>query len=215
MKDINKVHDLTNQKFGLLTVVELEITNSRKTYWKCLCECGNYKTARSDSLICGAIRSCGCMKKQQDRVNLTANHSHKMSGTRLYHIWVGMKGRCSNPNNQDYKRYGGRGITVCKEWVDSFANFMEWANKHGYSKKLTLDRIDYNGNYEPDNCRWATPKEQSNNRSSNRMVTIGDETMNVTQWCEKFGIKVSRVRDKIRKKPNKPVADIISELIPR
>lgn len=215
MKDINKVHDLTGQKFGLLTVLGLEETNTRKTYWKCLCECGNIKTVRSDSLQCGAIKSCGCIKKQQDRINLTANHSHKMSKTRLYHIWQGMKSRCSNPNNPDYQRYGGRGITVCKEWKNSFSEFMKWANKSGYSETLSIDRIDYNGNYEPNNCRWATPKQQSNNRSSNHLVTIGNETMTISQWCEKYGIKLSVIKGKIRNNPKKPIEDIISELIPR
>lgn len=215
MKDINKVHDLTGQKFGLLKVLGLEETNTRKTYWKCLCECGNIKTVRSDSLQCGAIRSCGCIKKQQDRINLTANHSHKMSKTRLYHIWQNMKSRCSNPNNQDYQRYGGRGIAVCKEWENSFSEFMKWANKSGYSETLSIDRIDFNGNYEPNNCRWATPKQQSNNRSSNHLVTIGKETMNISQWCEKYGIKLSVIRGKIRRNPKKPIEDIISELIPR
>lgn len=215
MKDINKVHDLTGQKFGLLKVLGLEETNTRKTYWKCLCECGNIKTVRSDSLQCGAIKSCGCIKKQQDRINLTANHSHKMSGTRLYHIWQNMKSRCSNPNNQDYQRYGGRGIAVCKEWENSFSEFMKWANKNGYSETLSIDRIDYNGNYEPNNCRWATPKQQSNNRSSNHLVTIGKETMNISQWCEKYGIKLSVIKGKIRRNPKKPIEDIISELIPR
>lgn len=215
MKDINKVHDLTGNKYGMLTVIEIEPTNTRRTYWKCLCECGNYKTVRSDSLLGGLIRSCGCLKKQQDRINLTANHSHKMSRTRLYHIWQSMKKRCLNPNSQDYPRYGGRGITICEDWQNSFSNFMKWANESGYSEELTIDRIDYDGNYEPCNCRWATAKQQSNNRRSNHLVTIGGETMNVTQWCEKYHIKMSVLKGRMRRNPQKPIEDIISELIPR
>jgi len=92
MKDKSKVHDLTGQKFGLLTVIGLAETDTRKTYWVCKCDCGNMKTVRSDSLLCGAIKSCGCIKRKQDEVNLTKNHRHKMSGTRIYSEWQGMKG---------------------------------------------------------------------------------------------------------------------------
>ena len=193
MKDRNKIRDLTGNKYGLLTVVGLSDTNTRKTYWVCQCDCGNMKTVRSDSLLCGAIKSCGCLKKAQDSVNLTKNHSHKMSGTRIYLEWQGMKGRCYNPHDPRYDRWGGRGISVCDEWRDSFESFYEWAMAHGYSDELTIDRIDNDGNYTPDNCRWASQKQQSRNRSTNINITIGNSTRTLTEWCEIFQVDYKNV----------------------
>ena len=99
-----------------------------------------------------------------------------MSGTRLYSIWSGLKGRCNNPNDPRYDRYGGRGISVCEEWNTSFQSFYDWAISNGYSEDLTIDRIDNDGNYEPTNCKWSTSKEQCNNRSSNINIKIGNTT---------------------------------------
>ena len=118
-------NDLTGQRFGRLTVIGVDDRNTRKTYFYCQCDCGNVKSVRSDSLISGAIRSCGCMKKEQDRINLEANHKHKMSHTRLYDIWQGMKKRCYNPHDARYHRYGGRGIMVCDEWKENFIAFYD------------------------------------------------------------------------------------------
>lgn len=186
MKNINKIVDLTGEKFGRLTVIGLDDKPGRKTYWICQCECGNVKSVRSDSLKQGVIKSCGCLKKEQDKTNLTANHSHKMSGTRLYEIWQGIKGRCYNPHDTRYHRYGGRGISVCDEWRESFETFCQWALKNGYSDELTIDRTDNDGNYCPENCCWRNSKEQSNNRSTNINITIGNSTRTLTQWCEIF-----------------------------
>lgn len=186
MKDMNKVHDLTGQRFGRLSVIGISDTNTRKTYWVCQCDCGNVKEVRSDSLLCGAITSCGCRKKEQDRKNLTANHSHKKSGTRIYKEWLAMRRRCNNPNDKCYHRWGGRGIKVCDEWDNSFQNFYDWAIANGYSDNLTIDRIDNDGNYEPSNCRWVSNRDQCNNRSSNIKITIGCATKTLIQWCEIF-----------------------------
>lgn len=186
MKNINRVNDLTGKKFGRLTVIGLADKKSRKTYWICQCDCGNLKIARSDSLQCGAIKSCGCLKKEQDKVNLTAHHSHKQSGKRIYNIWQGMKARCYNKNNARYHRYGGRGITICEEWKDDFSAFYEWSINNGYSEDLTIDRIDNNKNYSPENCRWSNNEEQCNNRDTNINITIGNATKTLMQWCEIF-----------------------------
>lgn len=193
MKDKSKIKDLTGQKYGLLTVIGLKDTDTRKTYWICQCECGNVKEVRSDSLLCGTIKSCGCLKRAQDKVNLTKNHRHKMSGTRIYIEWQGMKGRCYNPHDPRYDRWGGRGITVCDEWRDSFEAFYEWAMSHGYADDLTIDRIDNDGNYTPDNCRWATQSEQSRNRNSNIKIRIGNSTRTLTEWCEIFRVDYNNV----------------------
>lgn len=210
MKDKSKLHDLTGQKFGLLTVVGLADTETRKTYWVCRCDCGNMKTVRSDSLLCGAIKSCGCLKKKQDKVNLVKNHRHKMSGTRIYLEWQGMKARCYNKSDARYADWGGRGITVCDQWKNSFEAFYEWAMENGYQKELSIDRIDNNGNYCPENCRWATPKEQSRNRRSNVNITIGNSTRTLTEWCEIFHVDYANVSAKYRRNRNATIDDLFN-----
>lgn len=183
--------DLTGKKFGRLTVVGKKYVpkNGRnRIYWECECECGGKVDARVDSLTTGLVRSCGCLKKEQDRINLTANHSHKMSGKRLYRIWVGMKGRCHNPRNPSYGRYGARGIVVCEEWKNSFEAFQMWAFNNGYSDDKTIERIDNNGPYSPENCRWATNKEQSRNRRSNIKVLYQGKHITLMELSEATGI---------------------------
>lgn len=186
-------NDLTGKKFGQLTVIGVHDTGSRKTYYVCQCDCGNIKVIRADALVGGMTKSCGCLKKEQDKINLTANHKHKMSGTRLYDIWQGIKSRCYKKHDTRYDRYGGRGIIVCDEWLNDFKSFYDWAISNGYNENLTIDRIDNNGNYEPQNCRWATMKEQCNNRSSNIAITIGNTTKNIMQWCEIFKVDYKKV----------------------
>lgn len=188
-----KIQNLTGEKFGRLTVLGLDtVKESRKTYWMCQCECGNIKSCRADSLKCGAITSCGCKKKEQDKVNLTANHSHKQSGTRLYYIWQGVKSRCYNVNDSRYANYGGRGIKVCEEWKSDFSNFFQWASESGYSDLLTIDRINVDGDYEPCNCRWADAKTQCNNRTSNIYIKIGNSTKTLKEWCDIFNVNYSK-----------------------
>lgn len=181
-------NDLTGKRFGRLVVIGVDDRGTRKTYYNCQCDCGNVKSVRADSLLCGAIRSCGCMKKEQDRINLEANHSHKQSGTRLYKIWQGMKKRCYNPHDTRYDRYGGRGIIICDEWRENFQAFHDWAVQNGYDETLTIDRVDNDGNYCPENCRWSSNEEQARNRSSNIKITIGNATKTLTEWCEIFQV---------------------------
>lgn len=202
MKDKSKVHDLTGQKFGLLTVIGLAETDTRKTYWVCKCDCGNMKTVRSDSLLCGAIKSCGCIKRKQDEVNLTKNHRHKMSGTRIYQEWQGMKGRCYNKGYARYANWGGRGIEVCEQWRNSFENFYAWAMANGYQDDLTIDRIDNNGDYCTGNCRWVSQQEQSRNRRSNINITIGNSTRTLIEWCEIFQVDYAKVNARYHRNKN-------------
>ena len=186
-------NDLTGKKFGKLEVIGVHDTGSRKTYYVCQCDCGDIKVVRADALISGATKSCGCIKKEQDKINLSANHKHKMSGTRIYETWQDMKRRCYNKQNARYDRYGGRGITVCDEWLNNFQSFYDWAISNGYSDDLTIDRIDNDGNYEPSNCRWSTAKEQCNNRGSNINITIGNATKSLMRWCEIFNVDYKKV----------------------
>lgn len=185
MKNLNRMNNLTGKTFGRLTVIGLDDRNSRHTYWVCQCRCGNIKVTRSDSLLSGRTKSCGCIKKEQDKINLSQSR-HNQFGTRIYAIWQNMKDRCSNEHNSSYYRYGGRGIQVCDSWKERFENFYDWALNNGYQDDLTLDRIDNDGNYCPENCRWTTMKEQCNNRRSNIQIKIGNTVKTLTEWCEIF-----------------------------
>ena len=121
-----------------------------------------------------------------------------MKHERLYRIWSGIKSRCYTKANKAYNRYGGRGISMCQEWKDNFVAFYKWAMDNGYLDDLSIDRINVNGNYEPSNCRWSTPKEQSDNIRCNILITIGNETLDLQQWCDKIGIKRSTVNTRVR-----------------
>lgn len=189
--------DLTGQRFGLLVVVEKaesRVTSGghKKSRFICKCDCGRVVAVDGQSLLSGNSKSCGCRKKSiLPEINKTHGGTHE----RLYRIWSSMKTRCFNPHSRGYKWYGARGITVCKEWID-FANFRSWAKLNGYDESAekwdcTLDRIDVNKGYSPDNCRFVEMKKQQNNRRSNTLVTMQGKTQTLQQWCEELGIKPS------------------------
>ena len=122
-----------------------------------------------------------------------SNYKHGGKGTRLFHIWIDMRQRCNNPHNYAYKNYGERGISVYPEWND-YVNFRNWAEMNGYTNDLTLDRINVNGNYEPNNCRWVTRKVQNNNRRSNRLITYKGETKNLREWSDMLCMNYDKLR---------------------
>lgn len=201
-------NDLTGKTFGRLYVIGVDDNGKRKTSYICQCSCGNIKSIRSDALLGGVTVSCGCKKREQDKINLTANHSHKMSGSRIYGIWLNMKDRCNNPNNARYCRYGGRGIRVCQDWEHDFQAFYDWSIANGYGENLTIDRIDNSGNYDPSNCRWTDVKTQCNNRDSNIKITIGNTTKTLTQWCEIFSLEYKKIVARYHRNENQTLDEL-------
>lgn len=206
---MGKIKDLTGQKFGRLTVIERAedyiSPNGKKTpQWKCKCECGNVKIVVGNILKRGLTQSCGCLQKEIAK-NLCLKHGLKHE--RIYEIWQAMKKRCYYINHVQYKDYGGRGIRVCNEWTDKengFTNFYNWSINNGYDKNkdrksCTLDRIDVNGNYEPYNCRWATSKEQANNKQNNHYITYKGKTQSMMKWCEELNLNYSTIRSRLNR----------------
>ena len=186
---MGKQTDIKGMRFGKLTVICDEHRKGTHTMCLCACECGNEKLIRKSSLTSGNTMSCGCERNRKSSERAAClNFKHGGEGTRLYKIWVGMRARCQNPSDEHYKNYGGRGITVCPEWSDDFVPFRDWAISNGYRDDLTVDRIDVNGNYCPENCRWANAKEQANNRRNNKLYTMRGETKTVAQWTEILGV---------------------------
>lgn len=208
--------DLTNQVFGRLTVIGFYGRNKyHHAIWLCRCVCGNEKCVNASSLSTGKTRSCGCLNdEQRHKIGKKANRTtHGLHGTRIYRIWKQMKTRCYNHNTDDYMSYGKRGIKVCDEWKNSFSNFYEWALKSGYDDTMSIDRIDVNGDYRPDNCRWSTMKVQQNNKRSNHFITIDGETKTAAQWIEETGISHSTFYQRLRN--GKSGQDLISKPRPR
>lgn len=177
--------DLTGKKFGRLTVLSLvddESGANVPTRYMCQCDCGNETIARAYNLKSGNTKSCGCYEKE---VHIKQHYKHGKTGSRLHIIWAHMRGRCNRPSDKAFKWYGGRGIQICSEWND-FQAFYEWAMAHGYSDDLTIDRIDVNGNYCPENCRWVTLQEQQKNKRDNTFVEFEGQIKTVSEWANVF-----------------------------
>jgi hypothetical protein len=181
--------DFTGQKFGMLTVLKLSDKKSIRAgrIWDCVCDCGNFYETVSAKLKSGHSKNCGCVYKSK-------LHGH--SKTLLYAVWRGLKDRCSNPNYPGFEHYGGRGITVCDSWENSFQNFLTDMGST-YKKGLTLDRKNVNGNYEPDNCRWATLIEQARNKRTNHLIETPWGLITLAEAAEKSGIPVGIIKNRV------------------
>ncbi len=188
---MGKLIDLTGQRFGRLTAVEYAGQGKTNGYlWKCKCDCGNETIVYGYALKSGNTKSCGCLWKEVTRAKST---THGMKHTKLYNVWCGIKKRCYYEKNANYKDYGARGICVCDEW-QKFEPFMEWALANGYKEELTIDRIDTNGNYCPENCRWVDRYTQANNKTNNKYLTFNGETHTFAEWSRITSIPYETLR---------------------
>ena len=194
MKRLHKMtmKDYSGEKFGRLTVLRFSRKHKGKYFWICKCSCGNEKEVCIMDLKTGNTKSCGCIRRE----NPTRIKIRNLSKTRLHKIYTNMKNRCLNKNEIRYKDYGGRGIKICEEWLiryEGFLNFYDWAINNGYKETLTLDRIDNNGNYCPENCRWIEISEQNRNKRTNILITINNKTRCVSDWCHLYEIKIPAI----------------------
>ena len=188
-EELSKKRNIIGNRYGHLTVIA-EAGKTKDNHFLSLvrCDCGEEHAVRDTELIYGRIQ--GCRK--------CSNKTHGMSKDRMFFIWQSMRARCNNPNNLNYKHYGGRGIKVCDEWNKSFESFRDWALANGYTEDLSIDRIDVNGNYEPSNCRWVTQLEQARNRRDNVMIDYNGELTPITVVAELTGIKSQTIYARIQ-----------------
>lgn len=196
---MERCKDLTGQRFGRLTVIDraknhVKPSGKKEAAWNCLCDCGGKSVVVGYRLTTGCTKSCGCLSAEKAAQRLK---THGKSKTRLHRIWVNMHRRCSYNKHEAYVNYGGRGIQVCNQWED-FAAFYNWAINNGYSEKLTLDRIDVNRGYGPNNCRWSTRKEQSNNKRNNILINYHGKKQPLKRWAEDLNLPYSTLFARIR-----------------
>lgn len=184
---INLRIDITGKRYGMLVALSLAYVKNQSCVWLCKCDCGNETTARVGTLTMGRKLSCGCKE---------GNITHGATHTTLYKKYQSMLKRCSNKKDKDY---GGRGITVCDEWKEDFLAFYNWAHSNGYEKNLTIERIDVNGNYCPENCTWISSEKQANNKTNSRYFTYKGETKNTKQWAADLGFCEKTMRERLRK----------------
>ena len=178
--------DLKGVTFGGLKVLEKSHRNKYGAqHWLCLCSCGSLCTPRGADLKTGRTKSCGCLRGVVNKQRAT----HNLSQSRLYRVWGSIVQRCKNSNNSRFSSYGGRGITICVEWRDSFESFYYWAIDNGYEEGLTIDRIDNDGSYSPDNCRWITWNAQRLNTRHSFIISYRGKTQTLTEWAAELGIE--------------------------
>lgn len=202
-----KAINIAGQRFGRLTVIERVESPKAQAQWRCVCDCGKETIVASQSLRCGHTRSCGCYGREVSASHTPSFYTHGESRTRLYGIWKGMRSRCRSKNCKFFEYYGGRGIKVCQDWNESYVLFRDWALANGYQENLTIDRIDVNGNYCPENCRWVSMKVQMNNTRANRRITLNGESKTMAEWAESTGLSYETIRNRTIK--GKPADEVL------
>lgn len=188
--------DLTGHIYGDLTVIKLAVDEvGKKKKWLCKCKCGNTCIVSGSNLRNGHTKHCSeCGYKITSEKKLL----HGETGTKLYFVWRGILNRCENKKFKSYSDYGARGIEVCKEWNDS-KTFFEWASVSGYKEGLEIDRIDVNGNYCPENCRWVSREKNANNKRNNKIIECNGETRTLAEWARHFGVNYKNLSRNLRK----------------
>lgn len=185
------MQDLTGKKFNNLTVLGFSHRKEEKYFWKCKCDCGKETIVESYRLRKGLTKSCGCLR-------VTSNTKHGTWDSKLYRIYYGMLARCYKPQDKYFKSYGGKGITVCKEWKENYINFKNWAMANNYKEGLSIDRIDSNKNYEPLNCRWVTLKEQGRNKKNVKLILYKGKEYYISDLAEMFNINRSTLYNRLK-----------------
>ena len=203
---MSEFQDLTGKRKGRLTAIkEVDRPDGVKNrhYWLVRCDCGNECIMKSSDFNRKTTVSCGCYQRENASKRAYEQHLiHGKSGTRLYTLWAAMIRRCENDKCKEYPLYGGRGVSVCKEWRSNYPAFEKWMIENGYDEtaprgKCTIDRIDVNGNYEPSNCRITTQKEQSANKRNNRLITYNGQTKTMSDWATEYGLRVGTLYDRL------------------
>lgn len=186
---MKRIIEPSGKKFNRLTVIKFTHINSdKKICFDCICDCGKKTNVAGKHLRSGAIKSCGCLA---DETRVSANTTHGDAGrgkkTNEYYIWRSIKDRCLNPKNKNYNQYGGRGISICSRWENSYSKFLIDMGRKPF-EKASIDRINNNGNYTPKNCHWVDAKYQANNKRSNRKITYAGKTQSIQCWADETGI---------------------------
>ena len=193
--------DHTGEVYGNTKVIDFShIDNGGNAYWNCMCgQCKKIYTTSIHNLKRAKHPICEKCRLENARKSHT---THGKSDDRLFTIWMNMKARCYRKTSKDYPNYGGRGIKICDEWINNFQEFYDWAIKNGYSDELTIDRIDVNGNYEPDNCRWATREEQENNKRNSVYYEIDGVKHTISKWADLYNMPKELVRTRVKRGMN-------------
>ncbi|WP_239733020.1 hypothetical protein [Mammaliicoccus sp. E-M26] len=196
---MGRIINLEGKTINGIYVIEREGMKNGKATWLCKCHCGKNFSTRGVDLKHNRTKSCGC---NITKSIIERSMKHGDCGTRIYTTWKGIKARCFNKNEKAYKYYGARGIGMSEEWKNDYLAFKQWAYDNGYDDALTIDRIDVNGNYEPENCRWVTQKEQNNNTRRTIKITVNGVTKSLKEWCDYLDLNYNTIYRKYRLNEN-------------